>query len=291
MTISVVIPALNEEKAISGTVQEAKATLEAAGIKGYEVIVVNDGSSDRTGELARDAGAKVVDHLQKLGYGRSLKDGIKSAENEVIAIVDADGTYPIKELPRLYEEYRRGFHMVVGQRTGKAYKGSIIKSPLRALLRFIVELTAGKRIPDINSGLRVFQKEQALRYLDKLCDTFSFTTSLTLAFMMNGLYVSYLPIEYYERIGKTKVRLIGDSIRTLQYVGEAAVYYDPLRIFTAIGISIFILSVGLIILNFFLQSIGVFLLSVGGIILAVVIFCLGLIAALLKRILDSSGYA
>ena len=151
----------------------------------------------------------MVRHLQNLGYGRSLKDGIAAARYDVIAITDADGTYPIKDIPRLFDVYRAGYHMVVGTRTGEHYRQSAFKSPLRWILQHLVEYTASRDIPDINSGLRIFSQLHATTYFERLCDTFSFTTSLTLAFMMNGLFVVYVPIEYYKRIGKTKVPATG----------------------------------------------------------------------------------
>src|SRR5262249_18753540 len=121
--------------------------------------------------------------------------------------------------------------MTVGQRTGEEFRESIVKAPLRGVLKVPVEYTAGRSIPDINSGLRIFDRAMAMRFFARLCDTFSFTTSLTLAFVINGLYVAHVPIAYYKRKGESKVRLLQDSLNTIQYVAEAAIYYNPLRIF------------------------------------------------------------
>jgi hypothetical protein len=107
-----------------------------------------------------------------------------------------------------------GFHMVIGARTGEHYRESMIKDPLRALLKFIVEFTASRRIPDVNSGLRVFSRAVAMQYFPRLSDNFSFTTSLTLAYMMNSRFVDYQEIDYYKRVGRSKVHLFRDSIRT-----------------------------------------------------------------------------
>src|SRR5262245_48545063 len=116
MALSIIIPALNEQDAIEETVREVRMCLSAAGIE-HEIIVVDDGSTDATKQLAKAAGGQVIHHLYSLGYGRSLKDGIRAARHDTIGITDADGTYPIAELPQLYEIYCRGYHMVVGQRT------------------------------------------------------------------------------------------------------------------------------------------------------------------------------
>lgn len=284
--LSVVIPAFDEEDAIGETVRTVNQTLTASDIAPFEIIVVDDGSADRTSEIASQEGARVVRHLQNLGYGRSLKDGIAAASYDAVVITDADGTYPIKDIPRLFALYRTGYHMVVGSRTGEHYRESVFKSPLRWILQHLVEYTASRRIPDINSGLRIFSRDHAAAYFERLCDTFSFTTSLTLAFMMNGLFVVYVPIDYYKRIGKTKVRLLSDSLRTLQYIAEAAVYYNPLRIFMLVSMLLFAASVLLIGMNIFLHTVGLFYIAIGCVMMSIQTFATGLIAALLKQILQ-----
>jgi glycosyltransferase involved in cell wall biosynthesis len=284
--LSVVIPAFDEEDAIGQTVRAVKETLAASNIAPFEIIVVDDGSADRTQELAAAEGARIVRHLHNLGYGRSLKDGIEVAQYSAIAITDADGTYPIKDIPRLFAVYNEGYHMVVGSRTGKHYRQSLIKSPLRWILQHLVEYTASRSVPYINSGLRIFDRLHATTYFERLCDTFSFTTSLTLAFMMNGLFVAYVPIEYYERTGKTKVRLLSDSLRTLQYISEAAVYYNPLRIFMLLSMSLLMASAALIGLNVFLHTVALFYIAIGCVMMSMHTFITGLIATLLKQILQ-----
>ena len=161
--------------------------------------------------------------------------------------------------------------------------------PLRRLLRFIVEFTAGRSIPDINSGLRVFRRSTALGYFDHLCDTFSFTTSMTLAYMMTGKFVAYVPIDYNKRVGKSKVRLLRDSMKTLQYIVEAAIYYNPLKMF--------VLMAGIVLASSFISfalalvaKLNVFFyVGVGGIISSVLIFSLGLLAVLLRQIMVKSS--
>src|SRR5687768_4302184 len=116
--ISVVIPALNEEGAIGKTIAELQSTLGQAGLSGYEIIVVDDGSSDRTNEIASSiAGVRVIRHLHNIGYGGSLKHGIREAAFDTIVIIDADGSYPVREIPAILTEYRRGFDLVIGSRS------------------------------------------------------------------------------------------------------------------------------------------------------------------------------
>ncbi len=283
--VSVVIPAYNEENGIELTVRSIQDVFQRAGFATYEIVVVDDGSSDLTAQHARQAGACVVTHPHNVGYGRSLKDGITAARHDTIVITDADGTYPVGRIPELLQHYVRGFDMVVGQRTGDHYRESVIKAPLRSVLKFLVEFTAGRRIPDINSGLRVFRRETVLPYFQHLCDTFSFTTSMTLAYMMTGKFVAYLPIEYHSRIGKTKVRLFRESLRTLQYIVQAIIYYNPLKIFLMMSALCLLFAAFTLVVAMIFQLTSGFLLAVGSILVAILVFSLGLLADLLKQIM------
>lgn len=281
-SISVVIPAFNEADAIGRTVTEIASVLSG---HTHEVIVVDDGSSDATAPQAAAAGARVITHPHNLGYGAALKTGIRAAANDTIVITDSDGTYPSADLPKLLELYGKGFNMVVGARTGRNYHESAMKSPLRYLLKWLVEFTTGRPIPDVNSGLRVFARAEALPYLDHLCNTFSFTTSITLAYMMTAKFVGYVPIGYHERIGKSKVRLFRDSLRTLQYIVQAILYYNPLKMFLLISGLLAIAAAILMMVALQWKIMTAFYLGVGCALLVVAVFCLGLIAELLSKIL------
>jgi len=283
--ISVIIPAYNEENAIEETVHEIQKIFSEMKMADFEIIVVNDGSTDQTKERAENCQATVINHPHNVGYGRSIKDGILNAKFDTLIITDADRTYPFQEVPKLYEEYKKGFDMVVGARTGEHYRESIIKSPLRHILKFLVEFTAGRKIPDINSGLRIFSKNTVTHYLSHLCDTFSFTTSLTLAYMMTGRFVKYLPIPYEKREGKSKVKLLRDSLRTLQYILQAINYYNPIKIFILFA-SFCILSslIGFLMSAIFGLTSGFFL-GIGGLLVSLLILCFGLVADLLKQIM------
>lgn len=284
--ISVVIPALNERNAIVDTISRVNSVLAGAQLTPYEILVVDDGSSDGTGQLAEQAGAKVLRHPHNIGYGRSLKDGILAAAYDTIIISDADGSYPIEAMPSLIARFNQGFDMVVGARTGPHYRESMLKSPLRAVLKMIVEFTANRNIPDINSGLRVFRRQVAVGYFDHVSDLFSFTTSLTLAYMMNAKFVDYIDIDYSERVGRSKVNLFRDSLRTLQYVLEACTYYNPLKIFVLLALMCFALAITSLVGAVILQVASGFVLGVGAILLGLLVVAMGLLAVLLKQIMN-----
>ena len=283
--ISIVIPAYNEESAIAETVEKCRKILSAIGDTSSEVIVVDDCSKDNTAGIAEKAGAVVIRHPHNAGYGRSLKDGIRKAKNDTIVITDADGTYPLESIPVIYEEYKKGFDMVVGARQGKNYDESFKKKILRVILKKLVEYTSGGKIYDINSGLRIFSKNTIIQYFDTLCDTFSFTTSVTLAYMMTNRFVTYLPITYHKRVGKTKVRLFRDTLRTLQYIVEAILFYNPLKIFLLLCWIILLFGAVNVALAFIFHLTFAFILSVASVILAILFFGMGLMAVLMKQIL------
>jgi len=287
--ISIIIPALNEADGIAGTIEALRRTLANSPTAAAEILVVDDGSNDATGLLAAQAGATVVRHPHNVGYGQALKTGILAARHDTIVIIDADLTYPAESIPDLLAEFHKGFDMVVGARTGHHYAGNAFKGPLRKVLKFLVEFSAGRSIPDANSGLRVFSRRTITGYLPHLCNTFSFTTSLTLAYMLTGRFVAYLPIHYHERVGTTKIRLFKDSLRTLQYIVQAIIYYNPLKLFLLLTL----ITVALAISGFLAAAItglnAPYFLGVGGLLMSIVVFALGLLADLLRQILVRAG--
>ena len=283
--ISVIVPAYNEADAIQRSVETIRDVLNRGGLTGAEIIVIDDGSSDGTGNIALEAGAIVVRQPHNLGYGSALKAGIARATNDTIVIIDADLTYPVEAIPDLVARYREGFDMVVGARSGEHYRESIIKSPLRRLLKAMVEFTAERPVPDVNSGLRVFGKARVTEYLGHLCNTFSFTTSLTLAYMMTGRFVTYVPIAYTERVGQSKVRLFKDAVRTFQYVVQSMIYYNPLRMFILMSVFCVLMAVASFAVGALSDFNAPYYLGIGGLLMALLVFSIGLLADLLRQIM------
>ncbi|HOX28806.1 MAG TPA: glycosyltransferase family 2 protein [bacterium] len=281
--LSIVIPAYNEEAAIGDTIARINRVIESNGLQDAEVIVVDDCSTDRTAEIAKSAGAEVVRHPHNAGYGLSLKHGIMTARNDTIVILDADGTYRPESINDLLIEYTKGFDMVVGARTGEFYRESWFKAPLRSALKLLVEFTAGRTIPDINSGLRVFSKKEAMKYFDQLCNTFSFTTSLTLAYMQSSKFVSYIPIPYDKRIGKTKVRLFHDSLRTMQYIVESILYFNPIKLFLVLCAITMIISGASAAVTLVFEPVGAVYVLTAGFFVTMIMFGLGMAASIVQK--------
>jgi glycosyltransferase involved in cell wall biosynthesis len=248
--ISVIVPALNEVEAIASTVESIRRCF--AGIR-HEIIVVDDGSTDGTGAAAQGAGAKVVQHPAPGGYGNAIKSGIYAARYDVLGIIDGDGTYPTQNLVDLYHAVAvEGYHMAVGARRGKHYLGGTFKRPARRIFTLLAQFSSGRRIPDANSGMRVFRKQDVMLFYDTLCSGFSFTTTITLAYMIKGYFIKYVPIEYGERNGKSKVHHLWDSLGTFQIIVQSIIYYNPLKIFLVLNI---FLIIGFILCCFLLLTV------------------------------------
>ncbi len=228
--ITVVMPAYNEAGAIVQTLTALQAVLSKIE-RETELFVVDDGSSDETADLARSAGATVIRHPTNGGYGCSLLTGIEAARFDTIVIVDADGTYPVASLPELLAVYDRGFDMVVGRRQGRHYEQSVAKRTLRTVFRLLAEFACGCSILDINSGFRVFSRGPVLAARASLSSGFSFTTTITLLFLLSHLFVGYVPIPYHQRVGASKVRLVRDGLRSFQIIISAIARFNPLKLY------------------------------------------------------------
>lgn len=239
--VSVVVPAFNEAQSVKQTIQSVREVLDKSGITG-EIVLVDDGSSDDTAELAESAGAKVLRHRSNLGYGASLKTGIRNSSFDTVVITDADGTYPIDMIPELIQKMEKSSaDMVVGARTGAEVAVPLIRKPFKWIVRRLAQYIVERPIPDLNSGLRVFRKDMALRYYNLYPNGFSFTSTITVASMCDNCKVEYVPINYHKRQGKSKIVPV-DFFAFVMLVLRLSVLFKPLRVF--VPVSVFCFSIG-----------------------------------------------
>lgn len=246
--VTIVVPAYNEENGIR-EVLEQLAALDPR----YEVLVVDDGSTDRTSEIVAGSGFKVLRHTVNRGYGASLKTGIRAARADRIVITDADGTYPnerIPELVALLDEY----NMVVGARTGEKVHIPLIRRPAKKALNLLANYLSETKIPDLNSGLRAFRKPDVVRFFDILPSGFSFTTTITLSMHVNDLFVLYVPIDYHERKGNSKIKPIQDTLNFLALIVRTVLYFRPLKIFLPLAGFLFLLAIGVLAYSYFMTD-------------------------------------
>lgn len=235
--VSVVIPAYNEEGAIRDTIQEVRSVMEKSPFE-YELLIVDDGSEDRTVELAIAEGATVIQQPENRGYGASLKTGIRRSKFDVIVITDADATYPSDRIPDLINALP-GYDMVVGARIGDNVSIPLVRRPAKWVLGKIASYLAGRSIPDLNSGLRVMRKPLVRRFAHLLPSGFSFTTTITLASLCSGSLVKYVPIDYHARVGESKIRP-SHAFDFLLLIVRTIVYFNPLKIFLPAGAIFFL---------------------------------------------------
>lgn len=237
LSVSVLIPAFNEEGAIEATV--AAISAQRPHFKDLEIVVINDGSKDRTAEIARNLPVTLLEHNVNCGYGAALKTGLQQAKFEYILIADADGTYPLEDIPRLCEEATK-YDMVVGARTGKIVQIPLLRRPGKWIITRLAEYLSHQKIPDLNSGLRVFRKDVALRFLSLYPDGFSFTTTITLSMLTNHYKVKFMPINYLKRIGKSSIHPIRDFTNFTILIIRICAYFKPLNVFLPPALVLFL---------------------------------------------------
>jgi len=282
--LSIIVPAYNEELAIGAVLQQIRQAMESRALV-YECLVVDDGSQDSTAEVAKQqAGVTVLQHRANRGYGASIKTGIRHAQYPLVCITDADGTYPSERIPDLVSRLvDGGYDMMVGARTGENVAMPLARRPAKWLIRRLASFMAAEAIPDLNSGLRVFRREAALRFLNILPDGFSFTTTITLAMLTNSYLVDYAPIDYHARIGSSKIRPIPDTLDFVQLVFRIALYFAPLKVFLPLSALLVLLAAGWALFSKFvlgeLADVSAVVVAMAGLQVAV----LGLLAELVNR--------
>lgn len=246
LTVSVVVPAYNEAEAIGPVMADLHAELKKRGLE-FEIIVVDDGSSDGTAKAVNPAHARVISHPTNGGYGRALLTGIEAAKHEWVLMIDADGSYPPAEILKLFD-YAPAFDLIIGVRAGTHFWGTPTKAFLRWVYRRLARFIVGEHVPDANSGLRLVRKSLVDQRGPVRCLGYSFTTTMTLTSLMQGHFVKNVPIKFGARTGGySKVRP-RDILRTLQLMTQVMVIYNPLKLFVTLALLILLKAVLLAVL-------------------------------------------
>lgn len=242
VALTVLLPAYNEAEAIAPVVAELREALRAWD-GDYEILVVDDASSDATAQAARAEGVRVVSRPVNGGSGAARKTGILEARGPYIAMLDADGTYVASHLPEMLA-FLPAYDQVNGARTVEAGTMKALRVPAKWFIRKLAEWVSGHRIPDLNTGLKVFKRDVMKDYLWALPPGFSCVTSMTLSFLCNGHPVQYVPVGYRKRIGKSKFHPVKDTLRYGSTVLRLVMYFRPLRIFAPLALLLGLLAVG-----------------------------------------------
>jgi glycosyltransferase involved in cell wall biosynthesis len=277
--LSIVIPAYNEAGAVGETVNRICAALSKLPTR-FEVIVVDDGSADGTRTAAELSGAVVLSSAENGGYGSALKRGMAASQSDYVAIIDADGTYPAESLVPMIELVQTA-DMVVGNRGAAMRNVPLIRRPAKWILNALANYLARRKIPDVNSGLRVFRRASLEKFIPLLPDGFSFTTTITLAMLCTKMRVVYFPIEYAKRTGSSKIRAT-DFFAFIVLLLRIVMLFEPLRIFMPLGGAL--LAIGLCKLIYDITVWNLSETAVFSFLGALIIWSIGLIADMIARL-------
>ena len=236
MMISIVIPAYNEGEGIKDVLNGIRDTLKED--LDYEILVVDDGSTDETAEIVKNEGVRLIQHSYNRGYGAALKTGTKHARGDFVLYMDADSQHNPKDIIELLKHMNKN-DMVVGART-KESSIPFTRRIGKTILTFIANYLSETKIPDLNSGLRLVRKNVVIEFIHLLPNTFSFTTTITLACIKSGYNIKYVPINTTERVGDSKINPFRDGFRFIMLILRTVVLFDPLKVFLPVSIVLFI---------------------------------------------------
>ena len=281
MNFSIIVPVFNEEESIIDVIDRIKESWRNCGYP-YEIIIVDDGSTDKTFELAVSQEVRVLQHTSNRGYGASLKTGIKESKHDWILITDSDGTYPVEQSPS-FLEYIPEYDMVVGARIGKNTNIPFLRKPAKWLLRLLASFIAGTKIPDLNSGLRIFRKDLSLESSYLYPNGFSYTSTITMAFLTHGYNVKYVPINYYKRKGKSSIRAY-DFVDFNRLLVKLTLFFKPIKLFSVISGSLFLLALFVLFFSKFFLGQVMDITTIVIMLSSLQIFLFGLLAELIVRL-------
>lgn len=279
--LSIVIPAKDEAASLPPVLSELKRLHPGA-----ELIVVDDGSSDGTGDVARAAGAVVVRNPYSMGNGAAIKAGVRTANGRVVVCMDADGQHAPADVARLLELQAQGYDMVVGARTGSRSQASPWRHMANAFYNALASWMTGHRILDLTSGFRAADAAHFREFLHLLPNGFSYPTTITMAFFRAGYRVGYVPIEAAKRQGKSHIKPLRDGVRFLLIIFKIATLYSPLKIFLPISALFFCTGVGYYLYTFieyhrFTQMTALLIIT------SVLIFLIGLVSEQITTLMFS----
>ena len=238
MKISVVMPAKNESGAVGLTISKINELNLVD-----EVIVVNDGSSDNTQEVAEQAGAKVMTHPYSKGNGAAIKTGARAASGDVIVFMDADGQHDPRDISSLLEKIEQGYDLVVGARQ-KGSQASVGRGIANSLYNNLASYMTEHTVEDLTSGFRAVKVDKFREFLYLLPNGFSYPTTSTMAFFRAGYSVTYVPIHAAKRIGKSHIQPMKDGVRFFLIIFKIATLFSPLKMFLPIAVILFLMATG-----------------------------------------------
>jgi len=241
------MPAYNEEQIIGTTIKGIKELYPD-----FEVLVIDDGSTDNTLRVAMDAGANVWPHPYNIGNGAAIKTGLRLAKGEWIVMMDADGQHKTEDIAGLLE-HKDKYDMVVGARSNRS-ETSLHRDFANKMYNWVASYVTNFKIADLTSGFRLVHKETVSQFIYLLPNTFSYPTTLTMAYLKSGRSVKYVPIDSRKRQGKSKIKIIKDGVRFLLIIFKIATLFSPFRLFLPLSVMFFAVGLGYYGFTYFTQA-------------------------------------
>ena len=242
--LSIILPARNEAGAVGQTVASIRALYPEA-----EIIVVDDGSTDATADVAEAAGARIVRKPYGMGNGAAIKTGARAASGDVLVFMDADGQHDPADIPRLLARLTEGYDMVVGARDSRS-QASLGRNLANRIYNRLASWMTDHRIADLTSGFRAVRTEKFREFLYLLPNGFSYPTTITMAFFRAGYPVAYVPIQAGRRLGKSHIKPLQDGVRFLLIIFKIGSLYSPLKLFLPISLTFFTIGFGFYLYTF-----------------------------------------
>jgi len=246
MSVSIIIPAKNEHGNLIRILPEIRQNLPDA-----EIIVVNDGSTDGTGQSLSAYQIKVVTHPYSMGNGAAVKTGARTAKSDTLIFMDADGQHDPRDISRLLAELNKGYDMVVGARHSRS-QTSIGRSYANRMYNWLASWMVGRKIDDLTSGFRAVRADKFRKFLYLLPNGFSYPTTITMSFFRAGHSVAYVPIIAGRRKGKSHIRIMHDGVRFLLIIFKIGALYAPLKLFFPVSLGFFFTGLFYYLYTFFL---------------------------------------
>jgi len=236
--LSIVIPAKNESAGLQKVLPKLLAMMDGA-----ELVVVDDGSSDDTRDVAQSYGVQVVSHPYSKGNGAAIKTGVRAATRDWVLCMDADSQHDPNNILSILEKAADGFHMVVGARD-KGSQASLFRGVGNGIYNMLASWVVGYPVLDLTSGFRLVEREKFVKYLDLLPNGFSYPTTITLAFFKAGFSVGYVPVTMPARIGKSHLSITKDGFRFFMILFKLATLHSPLKVFLPFSVLHLLVGVG-----------------------------------------------
>lgn len=277
--VAIVVPAFNEQHGVRPTLERVRAVMAATPFS-FEILVVDDGSTDGTAAEAEKCGVRVVRLPANRGYGAALKAGVVGTNSELVVITDADGTYPPEVIPELLAASAEA-DMVVGARASDDRSIPRKRRAAKRFLGLLASYLAGRTIPDLNSGLRVMRRSVLMQFLPILPSGFSFTTTITLAMLCNHHPVTFIPIECSTRVGASKLRA-KEFTNFIMLVLRTVVLFNPLRVFLPLGSLLFVIGLIKLVYDIYLGNLSET--TVMALLSGIIIWSVGLLADMIARL-------